>query len=650
MYVKWSDIHDLDCVSLKTKSRNISSCWQKDAYTNKAFMSFITIFMIIVMDGIPVAGQGIDSIHSNLQKVHTWPPSIPKDSALSFAYNYLAEGYSGQQDSLAQLYIDSLAYLLPVSTWPKTEGHLLRARGKYHDRRGEFQEALDAYSGAISFFESIHDQTELLAYTYILKAFVLNNNGMQDACYETLEKIRPLAERLPNKNYLAWIIDCYGDHHFYSAYGRQDFRKALGYYQDVEKLLPEVKSMMIKADNAHGLAGCYMRLGDEAAAIEYRNKALEIAEEHKLHSVIFAVYGDLADVYEEKGEFEKALAYRLLGLDYARKTGWIEMEARAHKTVAYTYKIAGDFEKALKHFEELKMIEDSLARFQVQARYQELEVKYELGKKDLHIEKLHARNLRMWLYILVGLVIGGILFLLYFRGTNKKLQQQNKALSTKNYEIQRALTEGQNIERKRMAIELHDNINAKIAAAKWILEAINTPDKSPEEQNVINRLVDSLADIYDDVRFISHNLVPKDIESKELSVLINQLVVNLNQNQKIKFSYTLKGKDPGLGNEMKIHVYAIVMELVSNIIRHSGCQQAAVSLEFTTDRLNIIVEDDGKGFDVEEVRTGTGLKNLESRINSVHGQLKVSSSLQKGVTVRISMPLHKSAIKTDQLK
>lgn len=80
-----------------------------------------------------------------------------------------------------------------------------------------------------------------------------------------------------------------------------------------------------------------------------------------------------------------------------------------------------------------------------------------------------------------------------------------------------ALTEGQNIERKRMAIELHDNINAKIAAAKWIMETINTPDKSIQERNVIDQLVETMSDIYEDVRFISHNLVPKELETKNLS-------------------------------------------------------------------------------------------------------------------------------------
>ncbi len=585
-----------------------------------------------------LTGQSMENVISSLKEIHSRPASLAKDSALVYQYNYLAEAYSGQKDSLARTYIDSIEKMLPVSKWNKTEGLLHRARGKYHDRRGEFQEALDQYSRAIKSLEANGDQTELLAYAYILKAFVLNNNNMVDECQKTLDQIRPLAEKLDNKNYLAWIIDWYGDKYFYSSYGNQDFEKALDYYLEVEKLLPQVRSIMIKADNAHCLAGCYLRLGQEEKAIEYRNLALDIAKANNLHSVIFAVYGDMADWYDEEQNYNEAIKYRLLGLDYARQTNWIEMEARAQRTTAYTYKLAGDFKNALVHFEDLKEIEDSLSRFEVQSRYHELEAAYESGKKDLQIQQLKSRFLQLILYVLGALLIGGFMFLLYYQRTNKKLIRQNKALSEKNNEIKMALTEGQNIERKRMAIELHDNINAKIAAAKWVLETINTPDKTAEEQNVIAQLVDTMSDIYEDVRFISHNLVPKDIETKNLSTIISQLVQNLNQNQKISFSFRVEGEDPGLDNSLKLQCYAMVMELINNIIKHADCRNASVVLSFDPQMVSIRVEDDGRGFNPDLVHGGTGLKNLSSRIQSVNGRMDVSNHNGKGTIIQIRIP------------
>ncbi|HYD91320.1 MAG TPA: hypothetical protein VEA37_07515, partial [Flavobacterium sp.] len=162
---------------------------------------FTCIFFLFI--NLSLSAQGIENAIESLKAIHGWENSAEKDSALVFQFNYLAEAYSGQKDSLALRYIDSLRQMLTRSKWNKTEGLYLRAMGKYHDRRGEFEQALDQYTKAITSFEKNHDQSELIAYTHILKAFVLNNNGLYDECQAVLERIRPLAEKLPNKNYLA---------------------------------------------------------------------------------------------------------------------------------------------------------------------------------------------------------------------------------------------------------------------------------------------------------------------------------------------------------------------------------------------------------------------------------------------------------------
>jgi signal transduction histidine kinase len=604
-------------------------------WLNPLFWSWICIGA-----GTPIAAQSLDDVSARLDSIHRWPAGIARDSALAYHFNYLAEAYSGQNDSLTQLYIDSLDVLRKRTAWRKAEGLFLRAQGKRHDRRGEFQQALELYSTSIDAFRTAGDASDFIAYTYILKAFVLNNNGLYAECERTLNEVRPIAEKLANKNFLAWIIDWYGDQSFYSSFGQQDFPKALGYYLEVEQLLPQVPNHMIHADNAHGLAGCYMRLGQEVKALEYRDRALELAREFGLHSVIFAVYGDMADVYETQGKWKEAIDHRLLALDYAKQSQWIEMEARALRTATYTYKAAGDYKHAFEYFEKLVAIEDSLNRFDVQTKYHELEARYASDKKDFEIQRLKANNLMLLIYVLAALLIGGTLFLLYYLRTNRQLRMQNKALINKNLEIQLAMTEGQNIERKRMAIELHDNINTKIAAAKWMLETINTPDKTEQEKEMIERLVVAMSDIYEDVRFISHNLVPKDIETKNLDELVSQLVQNLNHNQRIAFVYTKTGEEPLLEKGLKLQCYAMIMELVNNILKHSGCRHATIAIVYTPSELTIRVEDDGRGFDPAKSVNGVGLKNISSRIQSVHGQIQFAGRHGSGSVVNIQIPLN----------
>ena len=167
------------------------------------------------------SGQGVEGANIAIDEARQLSKGLLKDSILIHNYNYLAEAFAHRDGEVTQRYIDTLNQLRQQSKWPKAEGLYYRALGKYHDRRGDFEEALDYYTRSIEALEEANDRSDYIAYTSILKAFVLNNNGLPDACEEELEKIRPIAEKLENKNYLAWIIDAFGDHYFYSGFKRQ---------------------------------------------------------------------------------------------------------------------------------------------------------------------------------------------------------------------------------------------------------------------------------------------------------------------------------------------------------------------------------------------------------------------------------------------
>ena len=583
--------------------------------------------------------QDETSREASIEEVINDPPSTERDSTLVHNYNALAENYAGRDDSLSFAYIDAIDRLRARSQWDRADGLYYRALGKYHDRRGEYEAALESYTHSIDALESVGDRSEYIAYAYIRKAFVLSNNGLTDEGRELLEQVQPITEQLDNKDCLAFILDAYGDYSYYTFFNNRDLEKALGYYKQVEELLPQVTRPMIPADNAHCLAGCYLRLGQEELAFQYIDKALALGQEHGLAGVIFAVYGDLADFYEEQGDYDAAIPYRTLSLEYAQKEHWIEMESRGEKNLAFTYKAAGDYENALLHFERWQVIEDSLSRFGLQERFAELEARYELERKNLEIERLKAANLTLWRNVLVMLLLAGIVFMLYYRRVNRKLKGQNAELQTKNAEIQAALTEGRNLERQRMAIELHDNVNAKIAATKWMIESLEDHSKSEDERRLISSLVDQITEIYEDVRFISHNLVPKEIEDKSLAELLNVLVFNLNQNQRIRFTLNVDESIPALSNSHKLQTYSMIMELVNNVLKHSESTAAVIDVELAEGALHFRVRDDGVGFDPGQESAGTGLGNVRARLASLNGSMHVSQSTTGGTDIEISVPL-----------
>ena len=209
----------------------------------------------------------------------------------------------------------------------------------------------------------------------------------------------------------------------------------------------------------------------------------------------------------------------------------------------------------------------------------------------------------------------------------------------KNEQIQAALTEGRSLERKRMAIELHDNVNAKIAATKWMLESLENETNTPEENQMINSIVNQITEIYEDVRFISHNLVPKEIEERTLTDLLDELVYNLNKNQRIHFELITSETLPTLTNTQKLQVYSMIMELINNVLKHSESTRTEIRITGDTDKLKFTVKDNGKGFSESADNGGTGLRNVEARLVAMHGEMTVRNNQPSGANIEIEVPV-----------
>lgn len=585
-----------------------------------------------------------DSLITRRQIIVKQQASTGRDSTLVATTNLLTERLFNQNDPRAGAYLDSLRLLTAKAKWKKSRGLYLRALGKSFDVKGKYTEAFSAYTQAIEELEKAGGDLYDLTYTYVLAAFVLNNNGLTDRCLQYLEKARPLAEKNQNTNNLGWILDFFGDYNYYSSFGVQNYRKALSYYKQVEKLLPRATSPNLKADNPHCLANCYARLGNEKLANEYREKALAIARKYNNRVVIFAIYADLADVYEEKGQYGKAIEYRRTSLDFARESGWQEMQSRAESNLYSTYKKAGDYKSALLYLEEHKAHEDSMERYKLQNKYNELQAGYDAEKRESQIKNLENESLVQTRNFLIILLLSGIASMVYISRTNRRLRKNNEQLRAKNREIEEALTRGQTMERERMASELHDNLNTKVAAVRWRLEALNGAGWQSSDQKIVSDVLEMINDVYGDIRLISHNLVPEELETRGLKVALQTLIGKLKGNDKVEFNFVFDGNENRLAIAVEYQLYTIVLELVNNIIKHAKARHAWISLTYQTSRVVLTVSDDGVGFNATTSRVdGVGLRNIQNRVEQLRGTWQVESK-PNHTKVRVEIPVEEAII------
>jgi PAS domain S-box-containing protein len=197
-------------------------------------------------------------------------------------------------------------------------------------------------------------------------------------------------------------------------------------------------------------------------------------------------------------------------------------------------------------------------------------------------------------------------------------------------------------ERNRVARELHDGIVQQLVACGMFAENLQSLTEGDEKlKQEVNNLHGLIKKITNQTRDISHNLKSAEFEVMSLSELIHQLTRQLSYLGPVNFVYyDHLDEYADLNGNYKLNLYRILQELCNNIIRHSEADKAVVSIEEIQGILYIAVQDNGKGFDIENKRNrGAGLANVKTRIYRLGGNIEFSKVNGGGLQVNIEVPV-----------
>lgn len=218
-----------------------------------------------------------------------------------------------------------------------------------------------------------------------------------------------------------------------------------------------------------------------------------------------------------------------------------------------------------------------------------------------------------------------------------ELKLANDQLRAKNREIEEALLRGQTLERKRMAADLHDSLGGLLSAIKMSLSALNPTHMADREQQIYHNLLNMTKEAFAEIRYLSHNLQPDELEKQGLSEALTRLVNKLNLSQKTLFRLDIEAL-PRLGKTAEFNLYSICIELCSNIIRHSEATEADILFRRFNNELNMIVKDNGRGMNPADA-TGMGLRNIQARMDLIKGRYEVHSGAGEGTTFIFIVPV-----------
>jgi two-component system, NarL family, sensor histidine kinase UhpB len=211
---------------------------------------------------------------------------------------------------------------------------------------------------------------------------------------------------------------------------------------------------------------------------------------------------------------------------------------------------------------------------------------------------------------------------------------------TKQRQLAQATIEGQEKERAELGKELHDNINQLLAATKLYLSMAATKPEVRDE--MIGKSITNLNDCMEEIRKLSKALVPPSIGLINLSDAVADLTETMQLGGKLKISSYVDVEQASLSHKQQLNVYRIVQEQLNNILKHAHATQAEVSImEDSHGTVELVITDNGRGFDTDVKYEGIGLKNIQSRTEILDGTMSISSEKGKGCMLKITFKADK---------
>jgi signal transduction histidine kinase len=238
-----------------------------------------------------------------------------------------------------------------------------------------------------------------------------------------------------------------------------------------------------------------------------------------------------------------------------------------------------------------------------------------------------------WAYLLY-ILLGGIVVYTAYRDRIKQLK-------SKQSDQIKAMVITQEEERKRISRDLHDDIGTKLSALKLFISSLQnkaTLISNEEIRSLAESSEKFIKEAMQDVRELLLNLSPTVLEEFGYTTAVEGIINKINETKQIHFSLVMFGMAHRLKKDYELALYRITQELINNVLKHAEAKNVSLQIGQRDEKIILMIEDDGKGFDINAHKDGYGLHNLNARTKLMHGIMTIDSQPGKGTSVLIEIP------------
>jgi signal transduction histidine kinase len=443
---------------------------------------------------------------------------------------------------------------------------------------------------------------------------------------------------------------------------KQDYEKAISYVEQALQASIEIEDHISELESRILVVELFGKLGNVESAVEQGLYTIDLERQYGLSIAGPKIYHLMAQNLYLDGQIDQALIYATKCQDLNKKEDLLAQNN--YELLSKIYFEKEEPNLAYESSERSGAIKTELYNQEKFALSNQLAVKYQTYEKERAIRELvldnELKELRLAQRTRLFIILFSLLFffsavaIYLYRLQKQKLatknliaQQQEEISNQKITDLEnslkiknlKAMVKGQEAERTRIATDLHDSLGGMLSTLKLQYDSLQLDHKDLSENQDYYKIMDLIDEACKDVRDIARNLKPNALERLGLAAALKDLINRYSSRGVLDISLHMNEVDGLLDEDSKLHVYRIIQELLNNSLKHAQATEIDVQANKNGHDLVIVVEDNGIGFDKTTVRKGLGFDNLLSRVNLLKGGIEIDSTINKGTSVIVHIPL-----------
>lgn len=595
--------------------------------------------------------------------------------------------YYGSVSTDSAFYFGNLALDLSKETNNlQGEAQAYNDIGILHYKLAEYEKSIALYKKALPIRKSQKD-TLGIASLYNKLGIAYQRMSVLDSALYFDNKALTIYK---NKNHLKYanliqsnIASIYNDLKQYS--------KALESNKKIEKAQEQMSDYRGLSRTYSNIGNSYLFLNDTIQSLNYYIKAIDISKKNNFDNELAAAYNNYGSVLKNQKKFKEALLYFNKSLDIKRSLNDNRGIASGILNIALLNLEIGNIKPVEKQLRQglgisknskidkltlnayssfvtlfaLKKEPDSVIKYQslymqtqdlllneritkevaeIQEKYNTVEREKEISlqKEELLKQELELQTKNLYALLLAaGVLIVSLFFFGNYKYQQNKRKQLREQLALKD-ELAKTKTENklQN-QRLRISRDLHDNIGSQLTFIISSIDNLKFLTKSSDEKlkskltNINNFAANTISQLRDTIWAMNKNEIPFDDFHTRILALIEKAKI---AKESIQFSFESKVDSKVVFSSVTgITLFRVLQEALNNAIKYSEASKVKIEILEKNQQLEILITDNGKGFDITTIEMGNGLENMQRRMEEIEGAFKINSKPNEGTSINLTL-------------